>query len=95
MIGNGTWRCRPVRLYQTAQPKVFLDNDIYINVSKAYRYGCHVYWIHTVDSSHDESNLRGICGTCEMSVNLLLFGLIQRDKSVKDVVTSSRIIGTP
>jgi hypothetical protein len=49
---------------------------------------------HTIDSSHDESNLRGIRGACEVSVNLLLFGLVQGYETVQDVVARGRIIGT-
>lgn len=49
---------------------------------------------HTVDRSHDEADLCGISGTCEVSVDLLLLGLVQRHEAVEDVVTSGGIVGT-
>lgn len=50
--------------------------------------------IHTIDCSHDEADLRRIRGTGEVSVDLLLLRLVQRDESVEDVVTSGGIVGT-
>lgn len=49
---------------------------------------------HTVDRSHDEADLCGISGTCEVSVDLLLLGLVQRHEAVEDVVASGGIVGT-
>jgi len=49
---------------------------------------------HTVDGRHDEADLSGVSGTGEVGIDLLLLGLVQRDESVEDVVTSSRVIGT-
>lgn len=31
----------------------------------------------TVHCGHDEANLRGVGGTCEVSVDLLLLGLVE------------------
>ena len=47
----------------------------------------------TVDCSHDESDLHGVRGTCEVSVNLLGLVLVQRHKPVEDVVASGRVVG--
>lgn len=38
--------------------------------------------MNTIDGSHDESNLHGIRGACEMGVDLLGFVLVEGDKSV-------------
>lgn len=48
----------------------------------------------TVHSSHDEANLRGVGGTCEVSVDLLLLGLVERNKAVENVVASRGVVGT-
>lgn len=48
----------------------------------------------TVDSGHDETDLRGVSGTGEVGVDLLLFGLVQRHEAVEDVITSGIIVGT-
>ena len=48
----------------------------------------------TIDSSHDESNLRRVGGAGEVSIDLLLLRLVERDEAVEDVVASSRIVGT-
>ena len=46
----------------------------------------------TIDSGHDEANLGCVCGTGEVSVDLLGLVLIQRDETVEDVVASSGIV---
>lgn len=48
--------------------------------------------ILTVDSTHHESYLCGIGSTGEMGIDLFGFGLIQRDKSIENVVASRSII---
>lgn len=45
------------RLDQTAQPQIFLDNDIYESVSTGSYFHSQKVAL-TIDSSHDESNLR-------------------------------------
>lgn len=47
---------------------------------------------HTVDRSHDESDLCRIRRTCEMCVDLFRLMLVQADKSVQDVIASRRIV---
>lgn len=49
---------------------------------------------HTVNCGHDETDLCGIRSTCEVSVNLLLLGLVERDKAVEDVVAGGGVVGT-
>jgi hypothetical protein len=46
----------------------------------------------TIDSRHDESNLHGVCGACEMGVDLLCLVLVERDKSVQDVVARRSVV---
>ncbi len=48
----------------------------------------------TIDSSHDEANLSCIGCTCKVSVDLLGLVLIQRNKTVQDVIASRSIIGS-
>ena len=48
----------------------------------------------TIDSSHNESNLRRISRTGEVCVNLLLLGLVEGNEAIQDVIASSRVIGT-
>jgi len=60
-------------LYQTAKPKILLDDNI-------------------INGSHDESDLCCICCACEMSVDLFLLGLVERYKSVEDIVASGSIV---
>jgi len=47
-----------------------------------------------INSSHDESNLRRIGGTCEVGIDLLRLCLVQGDEPVEDVVASRSVIGT-
>lgn len=47
----------------------------------------------TVNRGHDESNLRGVGRACEVGIDLLVLGLIQRNESVEDIIASSGIIG--
>lgn len=46
----------------------------------------------TVHGRHDESDLGGIGGTGEMSVNLLRLVLVQGNETVEDVITRRRIV---
>lgn len=48
----------------------------------------------TVHCSHDESDLGSIGGAGEVSVNLLLLGLVQGNETVEDVIASRSIVGT-
>lgn len=48
----------------------------------------------TVDSGHDEADLGGVGGAGEVGVDLFLFGLVQGDEAVEDVVASSGVVGT-
>lgn len=48
----------------------------------------------TIDSGHDESDLSGVSGTCEMGVDLLLLGLVQGDEAVENVVAGGSVVGT-
>lgn len=48
-------------------------------------------WL-TIDSGHDESDLCSISSTCEMGVDLLRLRLIQRNKTIQDVVARSSIV---
>lgn len=50
--------------------------------------------IVTVDSGHNEANLRRVCGTGEVGVDLFLFLLIERHEAVQDVFTGRWIIRT-
>ena len=50
-------------------------------------------WL-TVHGGHDEANLRGVSGTCEVGVDLLLLGLVEGNKAVEDVVASRGVVGT-
>jgi len=47
-----------------------------------------------VDCSHDESDLGGISGTGEVSVDLLGLMLVQANESVQDVVACQCVIIT-
>lgn len=47
-----------------------------------------------INSSHDETDLRGISSTGEMGIDLLGLVLIQTDESVEDIITSQSIIVT-
>lgn len=49
---------------------------------------------HTVDSRHDESNLRSICCACEMRVDLLGLVLVETDETVKNVVAGRGVVVT-
>jgi len=49
----------------------------------------------TVDSTHDESDLGGVCRTGEMGVDLFRLCLVERDESVQNVVTGGGIVGAP
>ena len=98
----------PCSLYQAAHPEILLDNDIYngqpvsqtARQSKgktSTRLGCprqtgEGSWGRTVDGGHDESNLGRVGCTSEVSINLFCFMLIQRDKSVENVVARSSVI---
>lgn len=46
----------------------------------------------TIDSGHDEANLRCVGGTGEVGVDLLSLVLVQANKAVKDVVASRSIV---
>lgn len=48
----------------------------------------------TVHCSHDEANLGGVGGTGEVSVDLLLLGLVQGHEAVEDVVACGGVVGT-
>lgn len=48
----------------------------------------------TINSGHNKSYLCGIGGTCEMGIDLLVFGLVEWNESMKNVVASSLIIIT-
>jgi hypothetical protein len=48
----------------------------------------------TIDSAHDESDLRGVCSTGEVGVDLFGFGLVERHESVENVIASRSIIRT-
>jgi len=48
--------------------------------------------MHTVHSCHDESDLRCICCSSEMCVDLLGLLLIEGDKSVQNVVACGLIV---
>lgn len=50
--------------------------------------------IRTIDCSHDEPDLGRIRGAGEVSIDLLLLCLVQRDESVEDVVASGCVVGT-
>ncbi len=47
-----------------------------------------------VDGGHDEANLHGIGGTGEMGIDLLALMLVERDKTVEDVLACRIVIGT-
>lgn len=47
---------------------------------------------HTIDSSHNESNLHRIGGAGEVSIDLLLLRLVKGNKTVENVVARSRIV---
>lgn len=55
----------------------------------------HGSWVLTIHSRHDESDLGGIGGACEVGVDLLLFCLVQRNEPVENVVASRGVVGTP
>ena len=46
----------------------------------------------TINSCHDETNLRRICSAGEMGVNLLSFVLVQGDEAVQNVIASQGIV---
>lgn len=48
----------------------------------------------TVHCCHHKSNLGGVSSAGEVRVDLLLFGLVQGNESVEDVVASRRVVGT-
>ena len=50
-------------------------------------------WEPTINSSHDESNLHGISSTGEMGIDLLGFVLVERDKTIENVVAGSSVVG--
>jgi hypothetical protein len=79
-------------LYQTAQPKVLLNNNV---CRKSAYVACVLDWgieYHTVYCGHDESDLHGIGGAGEMGVNLLGLVLVERDEAVEDVVTCRSVV---
>jgi hypothetical protein len=47
-----------------------------------------------VHSRHDEPDLGGVGGAGEVGVDLLLFGLVQGNETVEDVVAGSGVVGT-
>lgn len=49
---------------------------------------------HTVNCSHDETDLCSVRGACEVGVDLLLLGLVERHKTVQDVVACCGVVGT-
>ena len=48
----------------------------------------------TIDCAHDESYLSCVCCAGKMSIDLFGLGLIERDKSVEDIIAGSGVIGT-
>lgn len=46
----------------------------------------------TIDGPHDESYLSRVGGTGKVCVDLFCFCLVERNKSVQDVVTSGGVI---
>jgi hypothetical protein len=48
---------------------------------------------HTIHSSHDESDLHGVCSACEVGVDLLGLVLVERYEAVEDVVTGRCVVG--
>lgn len=80
-----------VSLDQTTETEVLLDDDIY-GMSAMFLTIKDVGL--TVHSSHDEANLGGVSGAGEVSVDLLLLGLVERDETVEDVVASRGVVGT-
>ena len=68
-----------------------MDNDICLIVSMSI-YNLNMWGI-TIHGGHDKTDLRGIRRTGEMSINLLLLGLIQRDEAIEDVLAGQGVIG--
>lgn len=48
----------------------------------------------TIHCGHDEPDLSRISGTCEVGIDLLLLGLVERHETVENVVASSRVVRT-
>lgn len=46
----------------------------------------------TIDSSHDEANLRRVSSASEVSVDLLVLVLVEADEAVEDVVARSAVV---
>jgi hypothetical protein len=70
-----------------------LDDDIYDEL--VYSQEARKKNSHTVDSSHDESDLGCVCGARKVCVDLLLLGLVERDEAVQDIIASSGVVGSP
>ena len=70
-----------------------MDNDICDKLVDCFYM---IIWIAklTVHCSHDKANLGGVSGTSEVSVDLLLLGLVEGHETVEDVVACSGVVGT-
>lgn len=68
-----------------------MDDNVWKQVSVG---AClfEVVILRTIDCRHDESDLRRVRGTREMSVDLLRLVLVEVDKAVEDVVASRFVI---
>lgn len=62
-------------------------------LSAMFRSRC-VWKRITIDGSHDETNLGGICGAGEMRVDLLRLRLIERYEAVENVIACRSIVVT-
>ena len=82
----------PSFLYETAQPKVLLDDDVWVALARRPFLGDIRGGLRTVYCGHDEPDLHGIRGTGEVGIDLLGLVLVERDEPIEDVVTRRSVV---
>lgn len=70
-----------------------MDDDIYETLDKCCTLKMRMAKL-TIHCCHDESNLGSVGSAGEVRVDLLLFGLVQGNETVEDIVASRGVVGT-
>lgn len=71
-----------------------MDDDIYDELVHNSERKKEQKKMHTVDSSHNESDLGCVCGARKVCVDLLLLGLVERDEAVQNIVAGGGVVGS-